>query len=348
MAELEGRWQFDVLGSSLTTMKVGGLIHAVSRPAALEELQADIAEAQKMNLPVRVLGAGSNVILPDAGFKGLVIIPSSKVCEVFTPDELFIEDPLPSDDVRYRTQEGFLNLSGGDKRHEGEVAYVRMAAGVPWGQAVIWSLSQGLVGLQWYARIPCNVGGAVYNNIHGEKHFVAEVVQEVRSVNMTTGALRAWRPSELHFSYDFSSFHAHKDEVIWDVTWKLHRVSVEEVAEAKAHYLEWTKAKTEVQPSGANCGSVFQNIKPEEADRLGTGMTAAGWYVDNAGCLGWEEGDMQVYPTHGNFIINRGMGTQGDFLRLVQRVRQNVQEKYGVVLMPEVECITETGEAHAW
>jgi UDP-N-acetylmuramate dehydrogenase len=347
MAEVTDRWQADVSASSITTMKAGGTARYVTRPSTLEELREDLAEAARQHLAVRVLGGGSNVVLPDGVMNTLVIIPSAKHCGQFAPPQPYSEEPFITQDVRYRTEEGFLNLEGGIQKLPGEPCFVRMGAGVAWGQAVMWALTQQMVGLHWYARIPCAVGGAVYNNIHGEKHFISEVVQEVTSINQH-GELRTWKPSELQFSYDFSVFHTLSAEVIWEVVFKLRGVSEAEVALAKDRYLKWTKAKAEVQPSGANCGSVFQNLPPEYADILGTGMTAAGWYVDHAGCLGWEEGDMQVYPGHGNFIINRGAGTQAQFLALVQRVRQQVHEQYGVWLLPEVECLTTEGKSIQW
>jgi UDP-N-acetylmuramate dehydrogenase len=341
------RWQPNVPGASLCSMKVGGSVAWVSRPSSREEIEEDLRQAGEQGLPAVLLGAGSDVLLSDEGLEALVIIPATRTTEVIG-EISFPEPPLPTTNERYRVEsgKGFLELQ--EKSLEGsEYVWVRIGAGVPWGQLVMWSLGQGLLGLQWFARIPCAVGGAVYNNIHGEKRFFSEVVQEVISFSLERGWVHRL-PSELDFAYDQSIFHQHKDEVIWEVVLRLRKGSPEEVAEAKAQYIEWTQAKTEKQPSGANSGSVFQNLSPEEPVVAETGMVAAGWYVDHAGCLGWSEGGMQVYPVHGNFITNTGEGTQEQFITLVERVRTHVYATYHVWLKPEVICIMRDSKERAW
>lgn len=345
MAGVTDRWQENVSGSTLCTMKVGGPVQWLSRPTTREELETDLEMAKEQGIPVRILGGGSDVLLPDDGFRGLIIIPANKTLEVMG-EVSFDETPLPFFNERYRIErgKGFLELVE-PTIEQGDYVWVRIGAGVPWGQVVMWTFTQGLLGLQGFARIPCTVGGGIYNNIHGEKRFLSEFVQTVTSFS------NRWRtrlPSELAFGYDHSVFHEVRNEVIWEVVLRLSKGSVEAVTQAKEQYLAWTKAKTEKQPSGANCGSVFQNLSPDESAVARTGMVAAGWYVDHAGCLGWSEGDMHVYPTHGNFFINQGNGTQRDFIRLVSRVREEVHIKYEYWLKPEVICIDSDGNDIAW
>lgn len=342
------RWQPSVLGSSLTAMKVGGPVDWVSRPATQEELEADLRQAGEEGLPVRILGGGSNVLLPDVGLSGLVIIPSSKTREVLS-NPSYPEQPITSEDVRYTRETNradVLHLQTPEQA-TGELTWVRLGAGLPWGQAVLWTLEQQLTGLQWYARIPCNVGGALYNNIHGEKHFLSEVVQEITSYT-TKGEWQRRLPSQLDFFYDHSIFHELPNEVIWEGVFRLERVSEAEAAAARTQYLDWTKHKTTVQPSGANCGSVFQNLTATEQEKAGAESAAAGWYVEQVGAKGWTEGDMQVFPGHANFIVNQGNGTQADFRILVQRIREAVNNQFGIWLTPEVECIEPDGSSVTW
>lgn len=315
----------------------------VSKPKTGEELEADIAEAEARGLPWRVLGGGSNVLLPDAGFAGVIMIPAVKHLE-WVGEAHFSETPLATSDTRYQAAgEGYLRLEE-QAVAGGEPAWVRMGAGVPWGQAVSWSLNQELTGLHWYARIPCAVGGAVYNNIHGEKHFLAEVIQEVVSYRPGSGWVRRL-PSELRLGYDSSVFHAEKQEVIWEVCFKLERVSKEAAEAARSQYIAWTKAKVTAQPSGANCGSTFQNVPADQAQE---GRVSAGWYIEHAGCMGWEEGALQVSSIHANFFTNRGGGTQSQVIRLMERVREAVHARFGIWLVPEVECMEPDGSIRNW
>ena len=347
------RWQRDVIGSSITSMKVGGPLEYFSRPKTVTELLEDLSMAQEMKLSFRIIGAGSDILFHDDGFKGLIIQPALAECRVLSSDEIqkekydkiiqFIAEP------RYKREEkeAFLDLGTTVQGEESDYGYVQIDAGVPWGQAVMWSLTNGFIGLHWYARIPCFVGGAVFNNIHGEKHLLSEVVVGVWSITPGESAPTFIPVSELELGYDHSRFH-HTKEIILSVVLRLHRESTEVVQAAKQQYLQWTHAKTAVQPSGANAGSVFQNITPEQAKDAGQEMLAAAYYVDHGGLRGEQCGGMQVYPTHGNFIVNLGGGTQADFIQLVERVRAEVLKTYGVRLEPEVECITETGERHVW
>lgn len=341
MAPLD--WEEHVSGMTLTSMRIGGPVQYVARPTTRESLEATLNEARELNLTTRFFGGGSNTILADEGFVGLLVIPSNRSFQQETGE--YAEPPVMVKD-RYgrEADRGFLALNE-EVVPSGESAWVTLGAGMPWGQAVMQTLDAGLVGLHYYARIPCTVGGAIYNNIHGEKHFVSECVQAVTSYDTERGWVTRL-PSELDFGYDHSIFHTAKHEAIWEVTWKLTQSAA--AADAKEQYLTWTKAKVVAQPSGANCGSVFQNLDANYVAEQSLPSVAAGWYIDHAGCQGWREGALVVSNLHANFITNEGGGTQADFIRLVERVRARVYEAYGVILTPEVECLTASGTTVVW
>jgi UDP-N-acetylmuramate dehydrogenase len=343
MAGTELGWTEQTLGATLTTMRIGGEVRYLSRPQDAEGLQRDLQRAREMGLSVRVLGGGSNVILPDTGFAGLLIIPAFQQCEIFTPERPYTEEPQKVSE-RYRQDDASRLHLADPVPATGVPRYVRVGVGVPWGKVVSWSLAQGLLGLHWYARIPCNVGGAVVNNIHGEKHLLSEVIQEVRV--QTTAGERVYLPSELAFGYDKSRFLMHRDEVVTEVTFRLWEGEPVQSKQAQEQYLQWTRAKVAAQPPGASCGSTFQNFS-EEAVGAGKPVAAA-WYIERAGCMGWREGEMEISPQHANFLMNTGAGTQQDAVRLIERVRHAVFEKYGLTLEPELECMQPDGASHQW
>lgn len=325
-------------------MQCGGPVAFLAQPATVEEVQESLRVAREMALLLRMLGGGSNLILAEAGFRGVLLQPSLASIEQV---EVLPHLPIHHSTGRYQARgEGFLKLEGHQDDLDGTPVAVRMGAGVPWGQAVAWTLHRNLAGLHKYARIPCRVGGAIYNNIHAAQHLLSEHVAEVEAVNME-GQVHRYGPAELEFGYDHSRFHRHS-EVIVAVTFGLHEVGAEEGAVNRALYQQWTAEKGKVQPSGANCGSVFQNLTPEQAAVCGETALAAAWYIDQCDLKGESEGGMQVYPGHANFIVNRGDGTQADFIRLVQRVREKVADRWGFWLQPEAECMTEQGEVVAW
>src|SRR5690606_32909781 len=98
------------------------------------------------------------------------------------------------------------------------------------------------------------------------------------------------------------------------VIFALPTASPEDALVARNHYLEWTKEKTKVQPAGANCGSVFQNLRADQVTDTQQ-FRAAAWYIDHAGLKGTTRGSLEVM-NQANFINNHGGGTQADFIDL--------------------------------
>jgi UDP-N-acetylenolpyruvoylglucosamine reductase len=341
--------QAGTLGSTLTSMKVGGPVASFWQPSTEADLAEALAYADERSLPVKVIGGGSDLLLADEGLAGVLIRPAFKQLartEGYA-EELSAWLNREETPGRYRAQEhpDFLALDEREAEVSGEPVLVEMGAGVPWGQAVSWSLREKLSGLQWYARIPCHVGGAAYNNIHGQKHLLSESVVAVRALDPGTGSVRLYPHAELDFGYDRSRFHG-SGEIILSVILALHPSLRPE--DDQRLYLEWTKEKARVQPSGANSGSTFKNLTPEQAEAIGQDALAAGWYVDQCGLKGRQVGGMQVYPGHGNFVVNLGGGTQADFIALLTEIRSTVWERFRVMLEPEVECVNEQGQTYQW
>jgi UDP-N-acetylmuramate dehydrogenase len=346
-------WQEHMQTTGLTSMKIGGSTAYYARVTNEAQLQESLALAHEHNLPVRCIGGGSNLILPDGEFTGLLLhiaITSIERVEG-TRYQKSIEQwehQIPVQD-RYAAQAGsqYLQLPVTELQEvKGDSVFIKMGAGVPWGQAVMWSLGENLAGLHWYARIPSHVGGAVVNNIHGERHFLSEVVVAVYVWDLQTRSERILTYNELHFGYDRSVFHETSNYIITYVVFALRAGEPDRIATYKAHYMDWTKEKTRIQPGGANCGSVFQNLPPETVPQGGT--VAAAWYVDHAGCRGLTKGALQVYEGHANFIQNQGGATQADFIALLQEIRQRVFDKFQIWLLPEVECMNEQGRRLVW
>jgi UDP-N-acetylmuramate dehydrogenase len=336
-------WRNDVAGADVTTMKVGGPLLAFVKVSSEEEFKTSLAMAKKCQWPVKVIGAGSNLLFADEGFHGLVMQLPSGEPEILAEK---IDDPIPSSTAvgRYAPEQGtgFLQLPDGDKEVTlGAPVLVEVLAGHPWAKLVAWSLREKLYGLQWFARIPCQVGGGVYNNIHGQKHLLSQYIYRVRSFDPQKLYFVDRLASQLKFSYDYSIFHT-LDEIIWSVTFVLPTLSDDNAHTMQELYLEWTKAKSTIQPSGANAGSVFQNLT---SDELPDGLSAlsAAWYIDQCGFKGRQIGGMLVYPKHANFIINTGGGTQADFLALTDEIRQAVFQRFGVTLHLEIECVDSEG-----
>lgn len=279
--------------SELTTIKVGGPIYRFEKPETLAAIKALLTDT---SLPIRFLGGGSNLVFADAGFNGLLIQPNLQKREY-------------KDGATY------------------------LGAGLPWGQAVAWSLENNLSGLHYFARIPCRVGGAVYNNIHGFEHLLSEFISRVHCLDLATLEERWLLAADCQFAYDQSLFQK-KQQFILGVELDLPLVSPAETAENRQCYLENIKQKAEAQPAEPSCGSVFKNPVGQSAGKL----------IDECGLKGKQIGGMVVSTQHANFIVNMGDVSQADFLSLARLVQTAVREKFQIELEMEVECWDEQGE----
>ena len=325
----------EILGSELTTIRIGGLIQCFEQPTSAQALQVVLQQKHK-NL--KIIGGGSNLIFADEGFRGTVVRPllmdiQESEADVYSKEiaswrKMEIASGRYSENTKY-TQE---------KDVEGEIVLLEVGSGVIWAKLVAYCLSNRLAGLEVYARIPCRVGGAVRNNIHAGSELLSRHVVAVESLN-TNGITTLYNQNSLEFGYDTSRFLT-QPECITRAIFGLKRVSAEHSLENTEQYRSIIQRKTTQQPSGPNCGSVFQNLVAD-----GDKPVSAAWYIEQAGCKGIQRGGLGVSCVHANFIVNNGNGTQEDFLELVKTVQGCVYKKFNLELTPEVEVIDQEGRS---
>jgi UDP-N-acetylmuramate dehydrogenase len=180
-----------------------------------------------------------------------------------------------------------------------------------------------LVGLEFAIGIPGTVGGAVYQDAGCWGTEVREVLVGVE------GDSTAWRPHELDLGYRSSAFREGglRGELITGAWFQLRPG---DGAAAKEQMARWTAERLRTQPiKSKSCGSVFKNPPGDSAGRL----------VEAAGLKGAREGGAVISSKHSNFIENTGGATAADVIRLIERAREAVAERFVVTLEPEVEMI---------
>lgn len=185
---------------------------------------------------------------------------------------------------------------------------------------------RGLSGLEWANTVPGSLGGAIYGNagafggdIQGNL-LMAEILHPIEGKQV-------W-PVE-KFSYEYRSSVLKRSgtkAVILSATLKLERSTPEAVKEKME---EFTARRKQTQPAGASLGSMFKNPPGDYAGRL----------IEAAGLKGLKVGGVQVSPVHANFFVNTEDATASDYRQLIEKVRQAVLEKFGVLLELEVELI---------
>ncbi len=320
-----------------TTLKIGGPAELFFVARSGEELAKAVKLARKLKIDWVVLGGGSNVLISDHGFKGLVIINQTKEIEIVGESpETKAQGSKASEVDRHEhaVVKGkdyaikFDDLDYDESHLPGML--VKVDSGVNLSYLISWALAHGLTGLQWFNRIPGTVGGAVFNNIHGGAHYLEELIQEVQ-VLTEAGKLKNLSKADLGLGYDKTRFHGTKD-IILGVILRLYKGDVER---AKKIAMEWATRKA-VQPRNS-AGCTFKNISQADREKLGYPTTSIGYIIEWV--LKWTNkkiGDARIYDKHHAFIVNDGHATAEDVLTLIKQIKAETKKKTGVDIEPEI------------
>ena len=282
-----------------TTFKVGGPADWLVLAQRASEVKTALAAARTIGLPVTVLGGGSNVLVSDAGVRGLVI-----------------------------------RVHGGDVQPAGD-GMIRADGGLTINGLVRWTIGRGVAGLEAWAGTPGTVGGAIYGNAHFQGRLIAELVDSVEVVDPADPAGHEVRiaVADMEFAYDRSRLQRTRELVLSAI----FRVGAGDPAALRAIARASLAYRKRTQPlESASAGCIFQNPDPA-VDRVPDGIPAsAGALVDRAGLKGSRESAARVSTTHGNFIVNEGGASADDIRRLIERCRQQVRARFGVELRDEI------------
>ncbi|MBV6418149.1 MAG: UDP-N-acetylenolpyruvoylglucosamine reductase [Steroidobacteraceae bacterium] len=260
---------------------------------------------------------------------------------------------------------------------EGGRALVRADAGVVWHDFVLWTLGQGLSGLENLALIPGTVGAAPIQNIGAYGAEVCEFIHAVEAFDRTTGQFVRLGPGQCNFAYRDSLFkHEPHHYLVTAVEFALARnfiprlgyagiaeelaamgiVGVPRAMQVAEAVIRIRRRKLPDPARLPNAGSFFKNpivpaahtgallaIHPSlPLFRTGDEATrklSAAWLIDACGWKGHREGDAGVAPTHALVLVNHGNASGMQLLGLARRIADSVQARFGVKLEPEPRII---------
>lgn len=201
---------------------------------------------------------------------------------------------------------------------EGETVTAGAGVTLPW--LAKYCAEQSLTGAEPFVGVPGTVGGALMTNAGTPEGDIGSLVQEVHILD-EAGRARSLSQKDLQFSYRHSNLHG---KFVLKARLKLRRGERNDIMAATQVQLD-RRAKT--QPLGTyNVGSIFKNPPGDYAARL----------VEAAGLKGFKLGGAQVSPRHANFIVNADRATARDVRQLIEKIRADVQQKFGVRLETEV------------
>jgi UDP-N-acetylmuramate dehydrogenase len=336
--------QSDVALAPFSTMGVGGPARWYVAASDERDITAALQWAHEHDVKVHVLGGGSNIVIADDGFDGLVL------------------------HVRTRGVEQAL---------DGAETVFTAAAGEPWDPFVALTVDGGCAGLECLSGIPGCVGGTPVQNVGAYGQDVAEVIRAVRAVDRVTGAMVTFTNAECGFGYRTSRFKRADAGryLVSAVTFALRRGGRPTItyADLVAYFGEQTEPSLPavreavleirrrkgmvIEPGNAanrSCGSFFVNpIVPRQTlERVGAvaGTTAvpqyrvdddtvkvpAAWLIERAGFKkGTTRGAVGISPFQAQAIINLGGATAADVLALACEIKQAVWNIFGIAIVPE-------------
>ncbi|MBQ7236321.1 MAG: UDP-N-acetylmuramate dehydrogenase [Clostridia bacterium] len=272
-----------------TALGVGGKAKYFAEVDSLYGLNLLTTLAQKHRVKYKVIGNGTNILVSDNGYEGIIIC-LKKLSDVFF------------------------------KRDE-----VRAMAGANLDKLIKFTLDHRLTGLEALSGIPATVGGAVVMNAGAFGHNISDRITTVET--LCGGKIKIYDKEDCKFSYRKSRFLGKKETVV-SASFKLDGCERDAVMNNIKKYRERRK---NVQPTGKSCGSVFKNPTKYSAGAL----------IDKAGLKGYALGGAKVSDRHGNFILTDSRATASDVYALIQYIKEEIFNIFGVRLLEEVEYIGE-------
>lgn len=330
--------QKDVILAPFTTVKIGGPAKYFAIAKTSDELIRLVKFALVESIPYTILGAGSDTLISDKGFEGLVIINKSTGIQILD-DYPFasVKIQIPPPRLEQPHAKDFFSIDGLDYDHEvyPPVA-VKFASGELLIKAIYALLTKGITGLEMFAGVPGSFGGALFTNAHGGRRFFGELLLEAEILD-EKGKVRVEKHDYFQFDYNYSLLQKSK-EIVTSVTLKLRYGDVQQ---AKNIALEWAKRKS-LQPQ-KSLGSVFHNLTHDQMKALGFPTTSAGYLIDKVldlrGKL--QIGDAKVSEETANIIKNTNNAKAKDFKALIDEVKKRAKNTVGIDLIEEIKYLGE-------
>jgi UDP-N-acetylmuramate dehydrogenase len=301
--------QENVSLADYTTFKIGGPAKYFFVAENKDDLVNVVKAAREANAPFFILGGGSNLLVSDKGFDGLVI----KI---------------------QNTKYQILNTK------------IIAGAGVLLGRVVAESVNRGLTGLEWAAGIPGTIGGAVVGNAGAYGHSISESVEKVVVFSPTDCSLKEYQNKDCGFRYRGSSF-KERPEIIIEAILHLGVGEREASRQKIKEILAERKEKIPFEPS-AGCVFKNSRLDdevtiarqfPDMIGKIRSGKIAAGYLIEQCGLKGKQIGGAKISEWHANYIVNLGGARAEDVVALIGLCKDEVKKRYNIVLEEEIRCI---------
>lgn len=286
-----------------TTFRIGGPADYYAEPD-MSRISKLIEIAKACDMPVTVIGNGSNLLVGDKGIRGLVIGIGKGMSEIEV------------------TEAVAQDFTAQDNCH-----IITAGAGAILAAVAAKAAEASLSGLEFASGIPGSVGGAVVMNAGAYGGEIKDVLIDA-TVLTADGELKTVTRDELDLSYRHSIV-PEKGYIVLSARFRLTPKPKDEI---KSYMAELRAKRVEKQPlEYPSAGSTFKRLEGYFAGKL----------IMDAGLRGYSVGDAQVSEKHCGFVVNKGEAAAADVLTLIKDVQETVLKQFGVKLEPEVKMIGE-------
>lgn len=298
-----------------TIYKIGGPARYFAEARNADDLRESLAYAAEKKAPFFIMGAGSNVLVADKGYDGMVI-----------------------------------RMTGGEVRADGERLVAD--AGVMMARAAGEAARAGLMGFEWGIGVPGTIGGSVRGNAGCFGGEMKDVVASVEVFDAKKVSILNSQVSDCEFGYRDSIFKRHPEWVVLSATMKLKKG---ETAAIQSEMRRMSAERAAKQDIGTkSCGCIFKNPawpkSAEEKEKLlrehpelvrffGYSHIPASFLIDRAGLKGTCVGHGCVSRAHANFFVNQGGGTAADIRALAALAKEKVRSLFGIALQEEIQYV---------
>jgi len=294
--------------SGYTRFRIGGPAAVLCDTSDVEAFQSALQLAKSLGLPRMVIGGGTNLVVSDTGFEGIV-----------------------------------LRFTGANILHYGKA--LRVESGAILQDIVDYSIQRALKGLETLTGIPGYLGGAVYGNAGAYGHSIQELVQLVW---FTDGnQVETFNNAACQFHYRESIFKDQKDWIILSTQLGFRDGDAAELAKTAADIRTIRDAKypPSMRCAGSIFKNVFfaelpgavQGEVPAKVVR--EGKVPSAWFLEQVGAKGMQRGDIKVADYHANLIYNDGEGAAADLVVIIEELKKRVRERFGFELEEEVQFV---------
>lgn len=284
-----------------TTFRIGGPADFFLAARSADELADAVRTARQLGIPYFLLGLGANILVADAGFRGLVIHNEARRITLDAPNARVTAE-------------------------SGAVIYPTL---------IDYVVGHGLSGLEHYVGIPSTVGGALWQNLHflsppperARTMFIEEVLHGA-DILTEEGERKQVDVGYFAYGYDYSILHD-RDDIVLTATFQLTPADDALMRAVMEANLEWRRTRHPPLDTEPSAGSIFKKIEGIGAGRL----------IDECGLKGTRFGGIEITHRHANIMINRGEGTAADVRRLIEHVQDVVAQRTGYHLEPEIKFV---------